>query len=321
VVHGDRLLRYEISYREKTIERETLVLADGNTEATLIERQPSGEVLGDLIKNSEANRLYVTEMQPNVAVLSKLAQHGPAKGPDSVRPFFDAIVRATKYEDYSVAAAMRFSFGDSDADRFADDGDYRAWIMERLIAPADLGIRDVKTRREDVELPEFFKQVAAKEDGSKFPDKRVVVSFLHGEGDEAAIDFGDESAGTKKLFNVAGDWWTLAHEDVTLFADEMGASLHPRLIDSLIRALNDAPKAQSQMVFATHDTGLLESTDGLPPALRRDQVYFTRKNTDGSTELFSLAEFKDGARSVHNLRKRYLSGIYGAIPSSVRVSL
>jgi hypothetical protein len=95
------------------------------------------------------------------------------------------------------------------------------------------------------------------------------------------------------------------------------------LLDRLIRAVNDAPPEQTraQLVFATHDTGLLEGQDGLPPALRRDQVYFTKKDAKGESVLYSLAEFKETARPVHNLRKRYLSGLYDAIPNVEKLSL
>ena len=78
---------------------------------------------------------------------------------------------------------------------------------------------------------------------------------------------------------------------------------------------------QSQLIFATHDVGLLEGQNGLPPALRRDQVYFTKKDTKGATELYSLAEFKENARAVHNIRRRYMSGLYGAIPLVEKLSL
>ena len=161
------------------------------------------------------------------------------------------------------------------------------------------------------------------ESGFQLPDKRVVVSFVHGGKASRPVDFSHESSGTQKLFNIAPDWWTLANERVTLFADELSAGLHPRLLDRLIRAVNDAPTArvQSQLIFATHDTGLLESQDGLPPALRRDQVYFTKKDADGASELYSLAEFKNDARPVHHLRKRFVSGLYGAIPSGEKLSL
>jgi AAA15 family ATPase/GTPase len=210
-------------------------------------------------------------------------------------------------------------------DRFSDDADYREWVMHHLIRPADVGIRDAKTRREDVEA---FEKIALVNEhvknGTKFalPYLKVVVSFMHGDSLDQVIDFSDESTGTKKLFHIANEWWKLANESVTLLADELGAGFHPRLLDHLIRAVNDAPgDCKSQLIFATHDTGLLEGKDGEPPALRRDQVYFTKKDANGASELYALAEFKDDARPVHNIRKRYLSGLYGAIPSVEKLSL
>ena len=137
------------------------------------------------------------------------------------------------------------------------------------------------------------------------------------------MDFRFESAGTRKLFNIAHNLWSIAHDSITLFADELSASLHPKFLYRLIQIVNNTPASQanSQLIFTTHDTGLLESHDGQPAALRRDQVYFTEKNNEGESELYSLAEFKDDARPVHNIRKRYLSGLFGAIPAVDKVSL
>ncbi|HKI17904.1 MAG TPA: ATP-binding protein, partial [Isosphaeraceae bacterium] len=329
VVCKELLLRYEIRFDAKTIQGETLRILDDRREVKLIDRQPSGEVRGKLVTQSKANQLYVKEMQPNVAVLSKLAQHGPHSGKESVQPYYRAIRNALRYADYSNASEM-YRVGRA-AERFADDAEYREWIMRELIRAADVGIFDVQTRRESFEIPDFFREGLAKitegmakmDAEVKLPDKRVVVSFVHEGSSIRPIDFSDESSGTRKLFNIAGDWWALAHNPVTLFADELSASLHPRLLDCLIRAVNDAPKSrvQSQLIFATHDTGLLEGQDGQPPALRRDQVYFTKKNAKGVTELYSLTEFKEGARPVHNMRKRYRSGVYGAIPTLDKFSL
>lgn len=324
VVCQESLLRYEIKYGEKAILHETLTVFGENGEARLIDRGPSGEVGGDLISRGGANRLYVKGMQPNVAVLSKLAQHGPQDGPESVHPYYSSVRDATRYEDYSDAATEVVNLGGIEQERFADDPEYRAWIMRHLIRSADIGICDVETRRETVEIPDYIREQFAKiRGGNGPPDKRIVVSFVHEGASDRPIDFSDESAGTKKLFNLGGDWWRLANEPVTIFADELGASLHPRLVDSLIRAVNDAPnkRLRSQLVFATHDTELLESRDGLSPALRRDQVYFTKKDSQGASELYSLTEFKDDARTVHNIRKRYMSGLYGAIPSAEKLSL
>ncbi len=322
VIHEKSILRYEIKFQEKAILNETLTLLDEKTEVRLIDRQPAGEVRGELISNSDANRLYVKEMQPNVSVLSKLAQHGPSRGKESVQPYYRAIRNATRYRDYS--SLLFFNARQYEIERFADDPEYREWIMHYLIRPADVGICDVITRREKNRFPEELRKFfEIAENEVQVPDERVIVSFVHEGSSNRTIEFSDESAGTKKLFNIGSDWWTLANEEISLFADELGASLHPRLLDRLIRAVNDSPKkkVRSQLIFATHDTGLLESQDGLPPSLRRDQVYFTKKNIKGESELYSLVEFKDEARPVHNIRKRYMSGLYGAIPSVEKLSL
>lgn len=190
--------------------------------------------------------------------------------------------------------------------------------MDHLMKPSDVGICGVETRLETLDFPEELRKLlqrAATE--IKIPESTIVVTFQHEGSRRGSIDFTNESAGTKKLFHVAGDWWALATQPQTILADELGASLHPRLLDRLIRSINDRPPTDppSQLIFTTHDTGLMEGIDGLPPALRRDQVYFTKKTPIGETELYSLTEFKDDARPVHNVRKRYLSGQYGAIPS------
>jgi AAA15 family ATPase/GTPase len=321
VVYRDSLIRYEIEYGEKAILSERLAIFDEKGETVLIDRQPSGNVTGDLISRSDANRLYVKEMQPNVAVLSKLAQHGPHKGAESVHPYYQAIKNAMRHEDYSDAVIASY-IGRQEDKRFLDDSEYREWIMSHLIRPADVGVCDVEVKLKDIPdaIRKSFKELPHEGD---LPESLVIVSFLHEGSSKRTIDFGYESSGTRKLYNLKGDWWTLANKSVTILADELTASLHPRLLDSLVRAVNENPNAhvRSQLIFATHDTGLLEPHDGLPPALRRDQVYFAKKDSQGASEIYSLTEFKDGARTVHNIRKRYLSGIYGAIPSAAEFSL
>jgi hypothetical protein len=319
VVHGSSILRYEIEFGASAILREELTLL-GEDQVTLIDRKSTGEVGGSLIELSDANRLYVNEMQPNVAVLSKLAQHGPAKGRESAQPYYRAIRDATRFAD----ASTPFGLGTyADHHKFADDQTYREWVMRHLIRPSDVGICGVQTSREEIEVPEVWREFAKINSEITFPSKRVVVSFVHEGSTNRPIDFSGESSGTKKLFAIAPTWHMLATTQVTLFMDELSASLHPRLLDRLVRVVNEvsAGQAKSQLIFATHDTGLLESQDGRLPALRRDQVYFTRKNHKGETELYSLTEFKDEDHHGASIRKRYLSGLYGAIPSVEKISL
>ena len=47
--------------------------------------------------------------------------------------------------------------------------------------------------------------------------------------------------------------------------------------------------------------------------MRRDQIWFTEKDANGASSLYSLADFK--IRNDVSYEKEYLSGIFGAIPS------
>ena len=68
-----------------------------------------------------------------MAVLSKLAEHGPHKGKESVQPYYKPSETPHGYEDYSLAAGMQNRFRRRQYERFADDPEYREWIMHHLI--------------------------------------------------------------------------------------------------------------------------------------------------------------------------------------------
>jgi AAA15 family ATPase/GTPase len=59
--------------------------------------------------------------------------------------------------------------------------------------------------------------------------------------------------------------------------------------------------------------------------LRRDEIWFTEKNSDGISNLYSLADFvdEDGEhiRKDESYEKNYLLGKYGAIPTLETISL
>jgi AAA15 family ATPase/GTPase len=63
----------------------------------------------------------------------------------------------------------------------------------------------------------------------------------------------------------------------------------------------------AQLIFTTHDTNLLNAS-----LFRRDQIWFTQKDSFGASELYSLAEYK--VRNSAPFEKEYLMGKYGGIP-------
>jgi hypothetical protein len=123
-----------------------------------------------------------------------------------------------------------------------------------------------------------------------------------------------ESQGTQKFFNLIGlILWHLDNGGI-LIADELDTKLHPLLTQRIVQLFNSPltnPRS-AQFVFATHDTNLLSA--GL---FRRDQIWFTEKDTPGATQLYALTDYKPGGKTVRNdeqLEKNYIAGKYGGIP-------
>jgi len=132
----------------------------------------------------------------------------------------------------------------------------------------------------------------------------------------ATIPLKLESAGTLKMFALYPLLQEVLETGGVLFVDELNARLHPLLVRTfIITFLNpDTNPNHAQLVFTSHDSWQLNSN-----ILRRDEVWFSEKDTNGISTLYSLADFvdEDGVkiRKDENYEKNYLLGKYGAIPT------
>ncbi len=118
-----------------------------------------------------------------------------------------------------------------------------------------------------------------------------------------------ESGGTNRLFELAYPILNALETGGTIIIDEFEARLHPSLVKYLVMLFNSIDKNpnNAQLICVTHSVLLLDEQ------IRRDQVYFTEKDSFGVSQLYSLSEFK-GVRKDSKLLKQYLLGYFGAIP-------
>lgn len=146
-------------------------------------------------------------------------------------------------------------------------------------------------------------------------DNRIVSNHrqFDDEGRETnnvAFSFsGNESEGTIKYFSLSYPIIDTLDNGKLLIIDELDSKLHPLLVRKIISLFNSAktnPKG-AQLLFTTHDTFLLSA--GM---FRRDQIWFTQKDSFGATEAYSLVEYK--VRSNTLFERDYLLGKYGATP-------
>lgn len=140
-----------------------------------------------------------------------------------------------------------------------------------------------------------------------FKIQNNAIMTFHRTNPSVAFDFEtEESEGTKTLFRMMVRMIGIIHEGKMLLVDEIDNSLHTQLVEFVIGMFNHSDHAQ--LIYTTHNTHLL-NTD----FQRRDQVYFVNKREDGSSDLYSLFDFKD-FRDTLDMEKAYLQGRFDAIP-------
>lgn len=150
-------------------------------------------------------------------------------------------------------------------------------------------------------------------------EERYKINALHKKTDSnemAEIPLDLESAGTLKMFALYPELQETLNKGSVFFIDELNARLHPLLVRNFILTfLNPQINTRhAQLIFTTHDTWQLSNQ-----LLRRDEIWFTEKDAQGVSTLYSLADFvdEDGSRirKDESYEKNYLIGKYGAIPS------
>ena len=118
-----------------------------------------------------------------------------------------------------------------------------------------------------------------------------------------------ESTGTQRLLILMEDVYRSLDAGTPLIIDELDASLHSKACEALV-ALFASPKTNprgAQLIATTHGTHLMRT-----PLLRRDQIWLTKKDREGATELYALSEFR--TRPTDNLERAYMQGRFGATP-------
>lgn len=148
---------------------------------------------------------------------------------------------------------------------------------------------------------------AADSDIVEFTYKDGLLTTFHRRNPALPFDFNtEESDGTKILFRLMLMVMDVVRNNKVMFLDEVETSLHTRLVEYLISLFHNSSSAQ--LIFTTHNTHLLDMS-----RFRKDQIFFVNKRADGSSDLYSLFDYKD-FREKMDLEKAYLQGRFDAVP-------
>jgi predicted ATPase len=134
-----------------------------------------------------------------------------------------------------------------------------------------------------------------------------IVLFDH-EGLGHPMPWAFESHGTRNfikyfpLLNLA-----LTNGGVAV-VDEIDISIHPLLLPEIVRWFHDPERNpnKAQLWMSCHAASLLEE-------LQKEEVFFCEKDSRGRTSVYGLQDIQNVRRTDNRYRK-YLSGVYGAVP-------
>jgi AAA15 family ATPase/GTPase len=185
-----------------------------------------------------------------------------------------------------------------------------------LMRSADMGIEDITQVSVDhLEIVEDQQPRLQNKSKEEKPSKVLgTVKKIKNEPPGSQPSFFDfdnfESEGTKKFFSYSGPIIQSLQTGIALVVDELDSRLHPTLTRKIVELFNskELNPNNAQLIFVAHDINLLDLA-----LLRRDQIYFTEKNTDGETSLYSLINI-GGVRNDVSYEREYMKGKYGALP-------
>ena len=206
-----------------------------------------------------------------------------------------------------------------------NDTDMKKRVSE-LLKMADVGIEDFEFFKiSSDELNEVIKQFELKKQNNKIIDflEEVkkdgwieTVLFSHNlYSEKRKFDSDNESSGTLQFIALCHKILTAFDHGSLLILDEIELKLHQDLIAYIVGLFQNEEinKHKSQLIFSFHNSLLMN-------ILSPEQLWFSEKDDNGNTELFSAIHFDD-IDHIHekNLEKLYRIGRFGAKPRGLGI--
>lgn len=243
-------------------------------------------------------KLWQESTRPNALFLSMAAQLNS----EQLSPVFNWIVRnitflpagATVLPDFTAALLA------------TDQG--RASIREFLSA-ADISIAEVQAVSRKAMHTQWVIGASGPQVSQEEREFLMPVFEHRTPKGSAKFELHDESEGTQRLYGLIVPVLDCLRDGRVLVVDELDRSLHTLLVRRLVTMFHTPGLNPygAQLIFSTHDTSLLDYT-----LFRRDQIWFTEKDTDQATRLYPLTDFSP--RKQEAWERGYLAGRYGAVP-------
>ena len=134
------------------------------------------------------------------------------------------------------------------------------------------------------------------------------LAFFQHEGLQQPMPWLLESHGTRSFIRNFPLLQEALNNGGIAIVDEIDISIHPLILPEIVRWFYDPTRnlLGAQLWITCHSATLLEE-------LAKEEVFFCDKDAKGRTSVYGLQDIQNVRRS-DNRYKKYLSGVYGAVP-------
>jgi hypothetical protein len=296
---------YMIEFTQKEIIKEELYFFPGGHKANLFKRYKKNKIkYGGYFTGGKKN--LETFLLPNRLLVSVAANSNNDILKPVFRYFRDVInihVRMDSSDKHLRSTTLELR------DR---KGEFKE-LLCKILRAADLSLEDIKL----IEDEQVNDKLKIHEDIPNDLRKRIIEDFrfkpyighpIYQKGQRTEqLDYFDlereESTGTLKMYDLAGEILNALQKGNVLIIDEFNNDLHPLLNKFLIELFIDPNinKKNAQLLISTHDICVLDLS-----RLKREQIWFTEKTGYGGDVYHDPGDSKRDAKFTTKIRNNFI---------------
>ncbi len=186
-------------------------------------------------------------------------------------------------------------------------------VTEDSVKGSDILLASFKEAQNNPGVPQVVRSGNGKdilnlvyENGEVWKKSLVAVHRMD-DGSTFSAPVSIESDGTRRLIEYMPLFYAVTRAGGVYIVDEIERSVHPILIKDIVRKISESESAVGQLLFTTHESGLLDQD-----IFRPDEIWFAQKDSEQATKLYPLSDYN--IHRTANIENGYLAGRYGGIP-------
>jgi uncharacterized protein len=243
----------------------------------IFERTADGKLLGSKAFSLSGFSNVLGKIRANASVVSTLAQfeHAPSK----------ALLAITNSVFRNILTD-RMDFSDEGAVKYLAQNPTIVEALNRELQRIDVGVEQM--------------QIVSTATGP-------LALFKHG-GLQEDMPMSLESHGTRSFIRIFPYLLLALNAGGIAIVDELDIAIHPLVLPEIVRWFYDDErnKHNAQLWMSCHSASLLDD-------LVKEEVILCEKDRRGQSKIYGLADIQS-VRRGDNFYKKYLGGVYGAVP-------